>query len=78
MVTEGGERIPSGGSPIVVGNHVYLFNTDGQASVVQLDGNQFKKVASVNMGERVSATPAVVDNILYVRTFGHFYAFKTP
>ena len=27
------------------------------------------------LGERVSATPAIADNVLYVRTEGHLYAF---
>jgi hypothetical protein len=28
------------------------------------------------LGERVSATPAIADDTLYVRTAGHLYAFK--
>ena len=27
------------------------------------------------LGERISATPAIADNTLYVRTAGHLYAF---
>jgi outer membrane protein assembly factor BamB len=27
------------------------------------------------LGERTSATPAIADNTLYVRTAGHLYAF---
>jgi outer membrane protein assembly factor BamB len=29
------------------------------------------------LGERVSATPAIADDTLYIRTAGHLYAFAT-
>jgi outer membrane protein assembly factor BamB len=32
-------------------------------------------VKNPKLGERVAATPAIADDILYVRTAGHLYAF---
>ncbi|MDX1964024.1 MAG: PQQ-binding-like beta-propeller repeat protein [Pirellulales bacterium] len=74
------ERVGANGSyyasPVAAGNRIYLFNVDGVATVVEL-GEKFSKLHSVELGERVSATPAIVDNKLYVRTAGHLYAFGT-
>jgi outer membrane protein assembly factor BamB len=30
------------------------------------------------LGERLSATPAIANDTLYVRTAGHLYAFAAP
>jgi len=38
-------------------------------------GDQLNVLARNNLGEPILATPAIVEDRLYVRTTGHLYAF---
>ncbi|SFI87339.1 outer membrane protein assembly factor BamB family protein [Planctomicrobium piriforme] len=64
-------------SPVAAGGNLYFTSLkEGVVTVVKLDGDELKTVAkNPPLGERVSATPAIADNTLYLRTAGHLYAF---
>ncbi len=64
-------------SPVAANGHIYFVSlSDGAVTVVKA-GSGEPEVAAQNapLGERVSATPAIADDTLYVRTAGHLYAF---
>lgn len=63
-------------SPVAANGHVYIVNlADGSVTVIQAGTEKPRVVASTKLGERTSATPAIVDDALYFRTAGHLYAF---
>jgi hypothetical protein len=72
--------VASGGyyaSPVAANGNVYFVSlTDGAVTVLE-GGAPSPKVVAKNppLGEGVSATPAIADDVLYVRTHGHLYAF---
>ena len=53
---------------------MYFASAEGVISVVA-PGEQLKVIARNDLGEPIYATPAIVDNKIYVRTSGHLYAF---
>ena len=59
-------------SPVASDGRVYLNNNDGQTFVVQA-GKSFKLLATNGLGERITASPAVVGNQLIYRTDSHVY-----
>jgi len=64
------ERLPPGeylASPIVMGDHVYFWNTSGVTTVVACD-RTFKKIAQNTLPGGIYASPAPVDGQLFVRT----------
>ena len=54
-------------TPVAVGNYLYCFNRDGNAFVVDLT-NKGEIVTEIEMGESISASPAVADDAMYVRS----------
>ena len=64
-------------SPVAANGHIYLTSLDGGSVTVLKAGTAKPEVVAKNpeLGERVAATPAIADNILYVRTAKHLYAF---
>ena len=61
-------------SPIIAGNKLYTTAGDGRISVLTL-GAKPDILATNSLGERVYATPAVVNGVLYVRTHESLMAF---
>ncbi|MDB5384447.1 MAG: pvaA 3 [Planctomycetaceae bacterium] len=59
-------------SPIASDGRIYLSNNDGKTFVVQA-GPQFQLLATNDLGERISASPAVSGNDLIYRTDSHLY-----
>jgi outer membrane protein assembly factor BamB len=57
---------------------IYSTSLDTGAITVLKAGTEKPEVVVQNppLGERTPATPAIADNILYVRTVGHLYAFS--
>ena len=57
--------------------HIYVIRYDDGAVTVLKAGGKTPEVVLRNqeLGEHVSATPAIADDTLYVRTAGHLYAF---
>jgi outer membrane protein assembly factor BamB len=64
-------------SPVAANGHIYFVSLGDGAFTVLKAGADKAEVAATNppLGESVSATPAIADNTLYVRTAGHLYAF---
>ncbi len=71
-------RLGAGGeyysSPVVGDGKVYAASADGVVVVLEA-GDVLKVLARNDLGERIMATPALVDGNVYVRTEGHLYAF---
>ena len=72
------ERLGAAGlycsSPICADGRIYIASTNGIITVFAA-GDTLQVLARNNLGEKVFATPAVVDNKLYVRTVENMYAF---
>ncbi|HYO80400.1 MAG TPA: PQQ-binding-like beta-propeller repeat protein [Bryobacteraceae bacterium] len=61
-------------SPVAADNKVYFASSDGE--IVVLDGGDKLAVLATNkMESGILATPALVENAIYVRTETHLYAF---
>jgi len=61
-------------SPVVANNRIYIASRNGIVTVFET-GDQLNILAQNDLDEIIMATPAVVDNKLYIRTAGSLYAF---
>ncbi len=61
-------------SPVAGDGKIYLLDEEGRLSVVSATAN-WEVLHSAEFGERVYATPALLDNRIYLRTHGHLYCF---
>lgn len=61
-------------SPIVSNGKIYVASWKGIVTVFSA-GDELHILAKNNLKERILATPAIVDDNLYVRTVDHMYAF---
>ena len=72
------DRLGAGGpyyaSPVAGDDKIYAASVRGFVTVFEC-GDQLKVLAKNNLGERISATPALVDGKIYIRTDKHLYAF---
>ena len=59
-------------SPVANEGAVYLSNTDGATFVVKA-GREFELLATNNLGERITASPAISTDALLYRTDSHLY-----
>ncbi|MEY4938536.1 MAG: hypothetical protein RIQ93_271 [Verrucomicrobiota bacterium] len=75
------ERIGSPGgyyaSPVVAGGRLYLISDQGTVTVVKC-GDTLEVLARNRLGEAVTASPAILDNTLYVRSARRLWAFAAP
>ncbi|WP_166822921.1 PQQ-binding-like beta-propeller repeat protein [Thalassoroseus pseudoceratinae] len=62
-------------SPIAAGGYVYLTDRSGTIVVIK-DSGEFEIVATNSMGETVDATPAPVDDELFVRGEKHLFCIS--
>jgi outer membrane protein assembly factor BamB len=64
-------------SPVAANGNIYFTSLDAGAVTVLKAGTDKPEVVARNprLGERVSATPAIADNALYIRGEKHLYAF---
>ncbi len=65
-------------SPVAAGGNIYFTSlADGTITVLKA-GTASPEVVMQNppLGERTAATPAIADDIIYVRTAGNLYAFE--
>jgi outer membrane protein assembly factor BamB len=75
------ERIAAAGkyyaSPVAANGHVYLTTLDDGTITVLKAGSETPEIRVKNpkLGERTSATPAIANDALFVRTDKHLYAF---
>jgi outer membrane protein assembly factor BamB len=76
------ERVAAPGSyyasPVAANGHIYFTSlTDGTVTVLKAGAAKPEVVVkNPKLGERVSATPAIADNTLYLRTASKLYAFS--
>jgi outer membrane protein assembly factor BamB len=72
------ERLGAGGpyysSPIAAHGRIYITSQKGVMSVLAA-GDNLHILSTNDLREQVMATPAIVGNVLYVRTARHLYAF---
>ena len=61
-------------SPLIAGGNLFTTAGNGMISVLSL-GPKPQLLATNKMGDRVYATPAISDGVLYVRTHAALYAF---
>lgn len=62
-------------SPVAAGGFVYLSDRDGTTIVIK-DADQFEVVATNNIGETIDATPAPVDDQLFLRGERHLFCIE--
>jgi outer membrane protein assembly factor BamB len=62
-------------SPIAANGNIYAASEAGVVSVFKA-GDSFKPVSECDLNERLTATPAVVGDTLFVRTDKHLFAFR--
>jgi outer membrane protein assembly factor BamB len=62
-------------SPVAADGRIYFASLNGRVSVVAAGGEQPKILSHADFGERISATPALVDKALYLRTASALFAF---
>jgi outer membrane protein assembly factor BamB len=60
-------------TPVVAGDHLYIFNQDGLAQVVQPGDTSGEIVSRGEFGEPIFGTPVIADGAIYVRTDGHLW-----
>jgi outer membrane protein assembly factor BamB len=72
------ERISAPGcylaSPMLAGNRVYTCSFNGTVTVLSAD--DFSVLAHNRLREKIGASPVAVDDVLYVRTEKHLFAFR--
>lgn len=72
------ERIGAAGayfsSPMLAGDKIYTCSYNGVVSV--LSAEDFNIVAQNKLKEKIGASPVAVDDVLYLRTNQHLYAFR--
>ena len=66
-------RTSCSASPIAADGRIYLAGEDGEVYVVKA-GPQFELLSANPIGERIMATPALSDGLLYVRAEHHLFA----
>jgi len=62
-------------SPIAANGHIYIFGYNGRLKIVKA-GDEFQIIAEHDFKENIAATPAIVGNILYIRTKNKIMAYS--
>jgi len=76
-----GDRTTSGeftSTPVAAGGHLYLFNEQGVALVIDVRGERGEIVSTRDFGETILASPAVANGALYVRSDKHLWKIASP
>jgi outer membrane protein assembly factor BamB len=72
------DRIGAAGSylssPMLAGNRIYTCSNNGTVTVLSAD--DFSILANNKLKEKIGASPVAVDDVLYIRTDKHLYAFR--
>jgi outer membrane protein assembly factor BamB len=62
-------------SPVAGGGRIYLASQSGKVTVVKAGGEKPEILHQAEFGEPVFATPALIGDKLYLRTWSALYAF---
>jgi outer membrane protein assembly factor BamB len=65
-------------TPVMVGSHLLLVNSDGLVQIVEVSGNKGKLIGTSDLGAPIQATPAVSGGALYFRSDHHLWKFAAP
>ncbi|MBM78983.1 MAG: pyrrolo-quinoline quinone [Planctomycetaceae bacterium] len=68
-------RIRHRASPVYADGHIYLAGRDGKVSVVKA-GRDFKLVSQNEIGDDVSASLAVSNGTIYIRSYNYLWAIR--
>lgn len=75
------ERVDASGdyysSSVTADNRIYVTSQRGTVVVLDASSDTLKVLARNELREQVFASPAIVDDVLYLRTEKHLYAFET-
>jgi outer membrane protein assembly factor BamB len=75
------ERLDAEGSyyasPVAADGRIYFVSLNGRVSVVAAGGEKPEVLRHVDFHERISATPALVEKTLYLRTASAMFAFAS-
>jgi outer membrane protein assembly factor BamB len=63
-------------SPLSVSGRIIVFNMEGVAFIIKPDREKYIQEAVCELGEKVVATPAVVDGKIYIRTDKFLYCIS--
>jgi len=63
-------------SPVAADGRIYFVSLNGRVSVVAAGGQKPEILRQTDFHERISATPALVENTLYLRTASALFAFR--
>jgi outer membrane protein assembly factor BamB len=63
-------------SPVAAEGRIYLASLSGKLTVIKAGGDKPEILHQVDFGERIFATPALVEDKLYLRTEKHLWAFQ--
>ena len=65
-------------SPILAGKRIYVCSSRGVVVVIDAEASPLKVLARNPLGETISATPAILDHDIYIRTASALWAFEEP
>ena len=65
-------------SPILAAKRIYVCSARGVVTVVDAEASALKVLARNPLGEGISATPAILDRDIYIRTASALWAFEEP
>ncbi|MDP6442277.1 MAG: PQQ-binding-like beta-propeller repeat protein, partial [Pirellulaceae bacterium] len=63
-------------SALIVENHVYIGDEDGDVAVFDLTTKAHEPIAEINMGNSVYSAPIVANNVLFIASKTHLFAIK--
>ena len=61
-------------SPVIAGDKIYIGSRNGIISVLEVS-DTFNILSQYDLDEHIMATPAIVDNKVYIRGSDFLYAF---
>ena len=64
-------------SPVAADGKVYFASDRGLVTVIDAHSSKLSVLARNDLGEPIMATPALVDQRIYLRTEDHMYAFSS-
>ncbi|HIF01016.1 MAG TPA: serine/threonine protein kinase [Planctomycetes bacterium] len=73
------QRIQGGahwGSLVYADGRLYTTDQDGSTTVFRPNPEKFEAIATNRLNDAGNSTPAIIDGVIYVRTFGHLYCIR--
>ncbi len=66
------------GSPLIVDNHVYIGDEDGDLCIFNLSAEPHEPIAEIYMGQSVFSSPIVANRVLYIANMTQVFAIQKP